>query len=225
MSLGHGPSIITDGLSMLLDAANTRSYPGSGTTWTDLSRNGNNSTLVNGPTFNAQNGGSIVLNGTNNYVNCGTYKFNTASGSICCWFKPTTSITTNVTKRLWGSNDNFENRWNEGNGALIFDLGAFGSITTARRSWLSTTWYNLALTWNSAATTSMVYVQGTLDATGTTANTATLTALTGSFYIGTSSFSLQYLDASIANFTTYNRELSAAEVTQNFDALRGRFGL
>ena len=63
------PSIVTDGLSLYLDAANTRSYPGSGTAWYDLSGNVNHGTLVNGPTFDSGNAGSIVFDGTNKYVN------------------------------------------------------------------------------------------------------------------------------------------------------------
>ena len=64
-----GPNIIKDGLVLTLDASSQRSYPGSGTTWYDLSGNGNNGTLTNGPTFDSGNGGSIVFDGTNDYVN------------------------------------------------------------------------------------------------------------------------------------------------------------
>jgi hypothetical protein len=53
---------------LYLDAANTRSYPGTGTTWSDLSRGGNNGSLINGPTFNSANGGSIVLDSVNDYI-------------------------------------------------------------------------------------------------------------------------------------------------------------
>jgi len=63
------PNTVTDGLVLYLDAANTRSYPGTGTTWSDLSRGGNNGSLINGPTFNGGNGGSIVFDGTNDSVN------------------------------------------------------------------------------------------------------------------------------------------------------------
>jgi hypothetical protein len=64
--------IVTSGLVLALDAADKNSYPGSGTTWTDLSGNGNNGTLVNGPTFSSANGGSIVFDGVDDYVTCGT---------------------------------------------------------------------------------------------------------------------------------------------------------
>jgi hypothetical protein len=66
-----GPNIVTDGLVLYLDAANQKSYPGTGTTWNDLSGNGNNGTLVNGPTFNSDNNGSIVFDGVDDYVNFG----------------------------------------------------------------------------------------------------------------------------------------------------------
>ena len=68
MGLAHSPSIVTDGLVLCLDAANTKSYPGSGTTWTDISGKGYDGTLTNGPTFSSNYGGNIVLDGSNDFV-------------------------------------------------------------------------------------------------------------------------------------------------------------
>ena len=68
MGLAHSPSIVTDGLVLCVDAANTKSYPGSGTTWTDISGKGHNGTLINGPTFNSDNMGGIVFDGSNDAV-------------------------------------------------------------------------------------------------------------------------------------------------------------
>ena len=68
MSLLHSPKIVTNGLVLCLDAANRKSYPGSGNIWRDLSGNGNNGTLTNGPTFSSANGGSIVFDGTDDIV-------------------------------------------------------------------------------------------------------------------------------------------------------------
>ena len=64
MSYHNGPKIVNDGLVLYLDAANSKSYSGTGTTWTDLSGNLNNATLVNGPTYSSLNGGGIVLDAT-----------------------------------------------------------------------------------------------------------------------------------------------------------------
>ena len=68
MALAHSPRIVRDGLAFYLDAANTKSYPGSGTTWTDISGKGNDGTLTNGPTFSSDNLGSIVFDGSNDHI-------------------------------------------------------------------------------------------------------------------------------------------------------------
>ena len=76
MSFSYSPKIITDGLVLYLDAANPYSYVSGSTVWNDISRGGNNGTLINGPTFSSANNGSIVFDGTNDYV-----INNTVSGS------------------------------------------------------------------------------------------------------------------------------------------------
>jgi hypothetical protein len=91
MGLSHSPSIATNGLVLCLDAANRKSYPGSGTTWTDLSGNGNNGTLTNGPTYSSANGGSLSFDGTNDVVNSTTSIIDRADGqeiTVSCWIKP-----------------------------------------------------------------------------------------------------------------------------------------
>ena len=77
MASKSGPDIIEDGLVLCLDAASKRSYPGTGTVWTDL-KGVNNGTLTNGPTFDAGNGGSIVFDGGNDYVSI----LNNGKGSV-----------------------------------------------------------------------------------------------------------------------------------------------
>jgi hypothetical protein len=91
MGISRGPKIVSSGLVLCLDAANKLSYPGTGTTWTDLSGTGKNLTLTNGPTFNAGNMGSIVFDGTNDYAVVNPVSaFNIYC--ISMWFKPTTII-------------------------------------------------------------------------------------------------------------------------------------
>ena len=87
MGVSGGPDIIQDGLVFEVDASDRNSYPTTGTTWFDLSGNRNNGTLTNGPTFNSANGGSIVFDGTNDFVNCGT---------------SFTNLTTQLSINLWG---------------------------------------------------------------------------------------------------------------------------
>ena len=92
MSCGIGPDITTNGLILSLDAANRKSYPGSGTTWFDRSGNGINGILTNGPTFSAANGGSLVFDGINDVVNTTTSIIDRSDGqeiTVSCWIKPT----------------------------------------------------------------------------------------------------------------------------------------
>jgi len=92
MASSIAPNIVTDGLVLYLDAANTKSYPGSGTTWTDIAAR-NNGTLTNGPTFSSANGGLIVFDGIDDYVDCGDNPITKPSGSftLSYWFKGVSS--------------------------------------------------------------------------------------------------------------------------------------
>ena len=68
MAFNNGPRIVTNGLVLCLDASDRNSYPGSGTTWYDVSNNGNHATLTNGPTFSTSNGGIFTFDGSNDYA-------------------------------------------------------------------------------------------------------------------------------------------------------------
>ena len=100
MSFNYSPKIVTDGLVLYLDAANTRSYPGTGTTWTDLSRSSLPTPLYNGPTFNSTNGGSIIFDGIDDYAEV---QRNVAIRpdyvTICAWAVSYTHLTL-PTKRI-----------------------------------------------------------------------------------------------------------------------------
>ena len=95
MSTRYNPSIVRDNLVLYLDAANTKSYPGSGTTWTDISRKGTDGTLTNGATFNSGNMGHIAFDGTNDYVDITSL--------------PVISNTSAMTMEAWVNVDNLDN--------------------------------------------------------------------------------------------------------------------
>ena len=101
--------IVTNGLVLALDAADRNSYPDSGTTWTDLSGNGSNGTLINGPTFSSVNGGSIVFDGLNDYVNISTPVNLTNPSTICAFIN--TSVTTGSNQVIYGPSANQEDNW------------------------------------------------------------------------------------------------------------------
>ena len=230
MGVNYNTSIVTSGLQLCLDAANTKSYPGSGTTWTDLSGNSNNGTLTGSPTFNSGNGGYISFNGTSDYVSIGD-RFATAAGTIACWITVNGNITSsnNLNYRICGKSTDYEFRFlntvsdgaGQSYGSVGADLGGSASVVSATRSWTANTWYYVAVTWNTATPTSSIYVQGVLDGTGTSTN---ITAQVGNFDIGRSG-TRGYLAGRISLFTVYNRALTAAEISQNFNATRGRYGV
>ena len=87
MGFYRGPKIITEGLSFYLDAANPKSYPGTGTSWKDLSNSGGNGTLTNGPTFDSGNKGSIDFDGTDDYITLSSSLIpSTDDWTWSCWF-------------------------------------------------------------------------------------------------------------------------------------------
>ena len=91
--------IVTDGLVLNLDAGNPQSYPGSGTTWTDLSGNGNNGTLLNGVGYDSDNGGSLVFDGSNDYVTTPLFGDSTTNRTFSVWYNPLNNTVTTPLNR------------------------------------------------------------------------------------------------------------------------------
>ena len=221
--------IVTSGLRLYLDAGITASYPGTGITWTDLSGNGVNGTLINGPTFSSADGGSIVCDGTNDYITLGSSFSGTSAGTISFWIKLTNTITTGyaLNQRPWGKNGNFECRWggfasSSDNQKLATDINGVVNLHSVQNVWLNTIWYNIAITYNSSTNSSKLFVQSIENVTGTAGDPS---ALTGNFNIMATSNATGPVNGRIAQFLVYNRVLSNAEILQNYDALKSRFGL
>ena len=222
MAFAYSPKIVTDGLVFALDAANKKSYPGSGTTWSDLSGNGNNGTLVNGPTFDSGNGGSIVFDGTNDYIStqltCGTtftwsVWFNT--DVVSSGYRNIIAIPSpNYMLMLLDDNTTSMGFWTPdglGGGSLNMD-----SIS-------SNTWYNAVFVreGNSITNGYKTYLNGVFKGQ---ANTGTWSSSDYVWLGGRSGIS-QYLNGNISNVQIYTKALSSTEVTQNYNALKSRFGL
>ena len=227
MAFSFSPRTVTNGLILNLDAANIKSYPGSGTTWTDLSRSNINGTLTNGPTFNTANGGNIVLDGTDDYVNCGnssTLPVN--SGSICAWVKtssPGSSFRGIITKQ--GNYGLFTN-----DGVLVtYDWGN-GQTRSTSVNIANGSWQNVVMTFtNNVGTPSnnaLIYLNGSLRLTTTIrfqANTENLELGRGGSSGGGPG--IQQLNGNIAVASVYSTILTATEVLQNYNSLKTRFGL
>ena len=230
MALAHSPRIVRDSLALYLDAANTKSYPGSGTTWKDICGKNNDGTLTNGPTFSSDNLGCIVLDGTNDYVSETSGLSDSllqGNWSISFWVNFDTVNTGNSTNDkplLHHGSSATRKGLHMTNRSSVIRYGLYSDDIDSTQSLTADTWYNFVFTLNNTSYLKQIYINGLLDISGTG----------GGAYTGTGSntriggrlltFGL-YFDGNISNVSAYNRVLTAAEVKQNYDALKGRFGL
>lgn len=235
MSLTYGPSIVMNGLVLMVDSANPRSYPGTGTTWFDLSGSNNNGTIntaSGSPTYSSGPSGGFTFSSANN----ANIRFSRpASGdfSLCIWFKSTGNSTS-------GS------QWHQGEGLLDCEvssntvdyglnylnnkaaLGIGNSDTTFQSTSLINTgaWFYIVATRVQSSGAIAIYINSVLETTGT-ASTSALTAPTY-MYMGSSNGGVGTyggLPGVIGLAQVYNKALSATDILQNFNALRGRYGI
>jgi len=213
MGIAYNPRIVTDGLVLSLDAANTKSYPGSGTTWTDLSGNGNNGTLVNGPTYSGSNGGVIVLDGVNDYIDI-PINLSTSNYTIMGAARYVT-----VGGRTFSAKNN---NWLMGHwGGTTENYFAEGWVSSVGAGAADTNWRIYAATGNYAGDSWAMYVNGQLS---TGPNNGGGAGPNG-FAVGSVFGSGEFSNSHISNLIVYNRVLTAAEIQQNFNALRSRYGI
>ena len=227
MALVHGiKPIVTSGLVLCLDAGNRKSYPGTGTAWTDLSGNGNNGTLNNGVGYNSANGGSLVFDGSNDFVEV-TGSITTSTCTFVAWIYMNGgqgyydgiifSRSTNTVGMHFSGSNNIANRvaytWNT---QATVDWNSGLSIPNI-------TWCMIAVSISpNSATAYLCQSSGITTSTNNTTHTAsTLDAI----MIGRDTFSTRYMTGNIGIAQIYNRALTAAEVAQNYNALKGRYGL
>ena len=218
----YGPKVVTNGLVLQLDAGNSKSYPGSGTTWTDLSGRGNTGTLVNGVGYNSGNLGSLVFDGTNDYVSGSIPTL--SSWSMTLWYR-STDITSQLVfypfSGTTGANGlgfggtldaSTNNRWYFFDGANV--LSSANTVITTN------VWYNLVVT--KSSTTYNLYTNGSLSLSGSGVDLSLTQYNLGRRSDGGGQF---YVKGNIANTQIYNRALTAAEVQQNFNATRSRYSI
>ena len=220
MSYSYGKSIVTDGLVFYVDAANSKSYPGTGTTWTDLIGS-NDGTLTNGPTYDSANGGSIVFDGVNDYIDCNSGVVNlNSSFTFSCWVKTPNSLSNNSNySRVIGRGDvntTYSGEWAsisyDSNGdsfvvAIDDDTTKseyFGSISLT-----TNTWYNVVMSVD-RGNNIYLYVNTTLD--GSVADNTSLNVDPPyNLYIGSmrNNNTIDYpLKGNISNCSVYNRSLT-----------------
>ena len=234
MSTVHGGpgNIITNGLVLNLNAANPRSYapPYTGTTWNDLSGNGNNGTLTNGPTFNSSNGGSIVFDGVDDYVLCPKQNtlVNTTRFTIGAWMKRNLSNSLVVVDQVESlSNDVSFELWSDGN--AYFEVGN-GSNSYGYINNTSTNWQYLMMVFDGSLVGNSNRLKGYINGMQQTlVFNGSIPSTTGTvntnLNIGSYPPNNNYSNGNISQVLLYNRALTAQEISQNFNATRARFGI
>ena len=227
MATTGGVNIVTDGLVLALDAANVKSYPGSGTTWRDLSGNGYNGTLVNSPTFDSGNGGSLVFDGTNDSISINNNNLYDLQLTIVQWV----NVTGFNRVSHFFSKDEFPAYWasTEGSGGTLYfyirddDTSAYvGRRVINSDGILDSGILMLTVTYNGGIDSDSVsfYKNGSLLSTSNY-SFPTFTEPRQN----TSDIQIGFFEGAIFNTIVYNRALSSTEVLQNYNATKSRFNL
>jgi hypothetical protein len=219
MAFNYSPKVVTDGLVLYIDAANGYSYPGSGITWSDISRGRTDGTLYNSPTYSTNGGGSIRFGGTN-YSLFGTgsnfdITQNLTVESVCY---PTSFLNQGnlVSKR---TNLGYRVRF-QSNGT--FWMNSNNNIITSPLSYTINQWYHTTSVFSSNGL--LMYINGELVTSNGTPFTPSYSTISFLF-IGSNTTSSERFVGDIASVRLYNRALSATEVLQNYNATKTRFGL
>jgi hypothetical protein len=228
MAISYNTSVVRDGLVLYLDAANPKSYPGTGTTFFNLKIN-NNSTIINGVAFNTLENGYFSFDGIDDYISVGNIDLRNTSYSICSWVKP------EAFDRLNPIVGDLQFNW--------FGLYFNNTVLVARHRRQSDN-FNNEITYNFTDTTSKwyfitmvfdilngmrLYVNGVLVTSNSSTQEFQLAPPRGLQYIGRHSLGVpetqNYFLGNIAYFTTYTKALTQSEIEKNFEATRGRYGI
>ena len=218
MALQHHPKIASNGLLMYIDAANTRSYLGSGNTALGLIT-GIDGTLVNGVGFTTANNGAFTFDGSNDYINFGNSSaVQQSSGTLSAWAKASSP--------------------GGGYRGIIAKQGAYGLFYTdsvlVAYDWAAdaprstginiadNTWKNVVLTYQSGVSNgTRIYINGVSVLT----TTITIFNQINNLFGGAEANASQFASCQVSSFKMYNRVLTATEVLQNYNATKRRYGL
>lgn len=238
MGLHHSPRIVTDGLVLCLDAADKNSYPGSGNTWTDLSGQGNNGILTNGPTFNSSNLGIIVFDGSNDEIKTNNFSldFGTNSFTLSAWIFTTDNaqrgkiINKGQSSAFPNGSKGYSIRFFDQCRFSVGDGTTFTSVNVDNANEVpNNKWNMITGVCNRENSTQYLYINGEVNKSGSisygsvTNSDAELTI--GSLNRGVYGSTSEFFDGKISNTKIYNRALTATEIQQNYNATKTRFGL
>jgi hypothetical protein len=227
MAFHYSPKIVTNGLVLCLDAANTKSYVPSSTTWYDLSKSGYNGVLKNGVSYSQSNLGILNFDGSDDYISCGNENnLQITEGSVCCWVK--TSGAGSGYRSIVAKQFNY-GLFTDSNVLITYDWNT-SSVKSTGINIADGNWKYVVLTFTentgSPSNNAIVYLNGQSVLTATIKLNTTYII---EFQIGNggtiSGGATQHINGSISQVKIYNRVLSVDEISQNFNATKTRFGL
>jgi hypothetical protein len=230
LAIFYNPRTITDGLVLCLDAANRKSYPGSGTTWTDLSGNGNTGTLVNGVGYNSGNLGSLSFDGVDDNI----------SISYNASLKPATAITMESfcyiqnNSATWASLIQYPQN-SSSHTSPFFEWAIYLNMSSRvlhtridgeaasspNNVWNFNEWVYVAITFENQSV--KYYVNGSNVGSSSITKTSIVYEANNPVYIGKNASGTEPFEGQLGNIKVYNRALTAAEIQQNFNATKSRF--
>ncbi len=256
MGLAHSPRLVTDKLEVCIDAANTKSYPGSGTSVVDISRHGRDATLANGAAINTGSDGvvSFVFDGTNDHATFSTSVNSVISQHKDCSFSiwvrvhddadntiiAHPKLSGNSPFILWydvdAASTNNTGGSDIGGGTdkvltvMVTDSGSEFRFTTGDNVLQNMNgllpWYNICVVLDPSNNKFYTYVNGKLKALFNSSSCDGIKSSSSNFDLGSGTVSgNSTLNGNIAQFSVYSKALSETEVVQNYNALKGRFGI
>lgn len=236
-----GPNIVTDSLQLYLDVGNSKSYPGTGSTWYDLSGNGHNATLYNnlGTTYTDTYKGTLDFNGSNHYARVtDSNNFNPNGGiTAICWFR-IESFPAFSQYRLINQQESSLRAWGLQyaradyiGGGTSSEIVAFchsaNNITNLNVYTLTklsiNTWYNFAFT--NDGTTLKIYLNGILDNSETALSGSPYATIAADIAIGITGqgYNQFWANGKMGLLMFYNKPLTANDILQNYNATKGRY--
>jgi hypothetical protein len=228
MGIAYNTSIVRDGLVLHLDAANVKSYPGSGTAWNDLSGNGNNGILTNSPTYNSSNLGYFQFI-TNDFVTMpNNVALDTQTPTVEVWVKTNATTQNGFWFEKGIVNSQYSLFQEGGNIQWRINISGLGirSLSTSTATYMNTTdWYQVVGTYTSG--TRLLYINGVLVNSDTQSGIIETNAggMSIGVYGGFNGTRGYYYNGNLSNCKVYDRELNSQEIKRNFEATRGRYGI
>ena len=214
MATKYNPRIVTSGLMMYVDAANPRSYPGTGNTWYDLSGNNYNMTLVNGVGFSTASGGVLQTDGTNDYIILNPFNISTTNHTIMGASRYSGATRGRIFSTMGGNwllghwNNYVRSYWANSDIRLAVDPG-------------DTNWYIQTAVENYSSDLWSMYTNGEIDINNSNAGSQGPQGFSfGAWQAGANG---EYSTSEISFFMYYDRLLSENEIKQNYNALKKRF--